>query len=51
LVDLAELAPNQPVTCIVHHADGKKETLLLNHTYNETQVEWFKAGSALNLMS
>ncbi|MBW2441262.1 MAG: aconitate hydratase, partial [Deltaproteobacteria bacterium] len=50
LVNLAELAPDQPVTCIVRHADGSTETLLLNHTYNRAQVEWFKAGSALNLM-
>ncbi len=51
LVNLAELAPDQPVTCIVRHADGSTENLLLNHTYNRAQVEWFKAGSALNLMS
>jgi len=31
--------------------DGTKETLKLNHTYNEAQVEWFKAGSALNLLA
>lgn len=50
LVNLAELAYNQPVTCIVKHADGTKDILPLNHTYNAAQVEWFKAGSALNLM-
>jgi aconitate hydratase len=50
LVDLADLTPDQPVSCIVSHADGQKETLLLKHTYNRAQVEWFKAGSALNLM-
>jgi aconitate hydratase len=50
LVDLANLTPNQPVTCIVHHADGTTDTLQLNHTYNQAQVEWFKAGSALNLI-
>jgi aconitate hydratase len=51
LIKLAELTPDQPVTCIVRHADGSKETLLLKHTYNRAQVEWFKAGSALNLIS
>ena len=51
LVNLSDLTPNQPVSCIVNHADEKKETLLLNHTYNQAQVEWFKAGSALNLIS
>jgi aconitate hydratase len=50
LVNLSGLTPNQPVSCIVSHTDGKKETLLLNHTYNQAQVEWFRAGSALNLI-
>jgi aconitate hydratase len=51
LINLSDLTPNQPVSCIVNHADGQKETLLLNHTYNEAQVEWFRAGSALNLIN
>ena len=50
LVNLAELTPDKPVTCVLNHSDGTKDTLLLNHTYNTAQVEWFKAGSALNLM-
>ena len=50
LINLAELSPNQQVTCVVKHVDGTKDSLLLNHTYNAAQVEWFKAGSALNLM-
>ena len=50
LVNLAELTPAQQVTCIARHSNGTKDTLLLNHTYNAAQVEWFKAGSALNLM-
>jgi len=45
------LAPGRQVDCIVTHVDGTKETLKLNHTYNEAQVEWFKAGSALNLLA
>ena len=48
LVKLADLAPGQPVICLVHHADGTKDTLRLGHSYNSTQIEWFKAGSALN---
>lgn len=51
LVNLADLKPGRPVTCIIHHRDGTKDTLSLNHTYNEAQVGWFKAGSALNLIS
>ena len=50
LVNLADLAPDQPVSCMVNHSDGTKESLALNHTYNQAQVEWFKAGSALNLI-
>jgi aconitate hydratase len=49
LVDLKDLAPGKPVRCIVKHADGATETLNLNHTYSESQIEWFTAGSALNL--
>ena len=49
--DLAGLAPGKPMKCIVSHADGSKDTLVLNHTYNGAQVEWFKAGSALNLIA
>ncbi len=51
LPDLGQLAPGRQVDCIVTHADGTKETFNLNHTYNEAQVEWFKAGSALNLLA
>jgi len=32
------------------HADGTTNTIMLNHTYNEAQIDWFKAGSALNLI-
>jgi aconitate hydratase len=34
----------------LHHADGTSDKVKLNHTYNEQQIEWFKAGSALNLI-
>ena len=50
LPGLDQLAPGQQVDCVVSHADGTTETFKLNHTYNEAQVEWFKAGSALNLI-
>jgi aconitate hydratase len=49
LVGLKDLAPGKPVRCIVKHADGATETLELKHTYGESQIEWFTAGSALNL--
>ena len=49
LVGLADLAPGKPVDCVVSHSDGTRETLQLNHTFGESQLEWFRLGSALNL--
>jgi len=49
-VDLVDFAPGKPLTLEILHADGSKETISLNHTYNDSQIEWFKAGSALNLI-
>ena len=49
LTGLKELAPGAPVTCVVHHADGTTRTLSLDHSFGESQIEWFRAGSALNL--
>ena len=49
LLGLANLSPAEPVTCVVHHSDGATETLELEHSFGAKQVEWFKAGSALNL--
>ncbi|MFW5756443.1 MAG: aconitase family protein, partial [Tangfeifania sp.] len=49
-VDLNEFTPRKQLTVEVEHADGSKDTIKLNHTYNAQQIEWFKAGSALNLI-
>ncbi|WP_242133170.1 aconitate hydratase [Aestuariivivens marinum] len=49
-LDLNEFAPNKPLTIEVVHADGSKAMVEANHTYNNAQIEWFKAGSALNLI-
>ena len=49
-VDLKEFAPGKPLTIEVVHADGSKDTIVANHTYNAQQIEWFKEGSALNLI-
>ena len=49
-VDLADFAEGKQLTLEVVHADGSTDTMKLNHTYNEAQIEWFKAGSALNLI-
>jgi aconitate hydratase len=48
LVGLAAMAPGEPVECRIAHADGSSETLWLNHTFSAQQLEWFRAGSALN---
>ena len=50
VVGLSELAPGKPVSCIVRHTDGTEETISLHHTLNAGQIEWFKAGSAMNHM-
>ncbi|XP_074601928.1 mitochondrial aconitase 1 isoform X1 [Brevipalpus obovatus] len=50
LLDLKNLTPGKPVKCEIKHENGQKETIHLNHTMNEGQIEWFKAGSALNRM-
>ncbi|MDN5210603.1 aconitate hydratase [Fulvivirgaceae bacterium BMA12] len=49
-VDLKEFSAGKPLTIVAKHADGSEDTILANHTYNEGQIEWFRAGSALNLI-
>jgi len=49
-IDLVDFAPGKPLTLEVVHATGSKESIQLNHTYNQSQIEWFRAGSALNLI-
>ena len=49
LTGLADLAPDKPVACTVQHSDGTSETLSLNHSFGQPQLEWFRVGSALNL--
>jgi aconitate hydratase len=51
IVGLKDFTPGIPLIIILHHTDGSKDYVLANHTYNEGQIEWFKAGSALNLIS
>ncbi len=50
LVGLKQLAPGRPVQAILRHADGSSEEFLLHHTFNREQIEWFQAGSALNVL-
>jgi aconitate hydratase len=48
--DLADFAPGKQLNLEVVHADGSTDNIKLNHTYNAQQIDWFKAGSALNLI-
>ncbi|XOD68025.1 MAG: aconitate hydratase [Flavobacteriales bacterium Tduv] len=50
LIDLEKLAPGKPITLELVHNDGGRDIVKTLHTYNENQIEWFKAGSALNLI-
>ncbi len=46
--DLTSFAPEKPLTLVLNHKDGSKDTIKVNHTYNANQIDWFRAGSALN---
>ncbi|SDM28260.1 aconitate hydratase [Siphonobacter aquaeclarae] len=50
IVGLTEFAPGKQLTIVLNHADGTTETFPVNHTYNDAQIEWFKAGGALNII-
>ncbi|MEN9569775.1 MAG: hypothetical protein RL172_1006 [Bacteroidota bacterium] len=50
IAGITSFAPNQPLQLILHHADGSNDSINVNHTYNEQQIEWFKAGGALNII-
>ena len=47
---LNEFAPGKQLSICLNHADGSNETIMVNHTYNQQQIEWFKAGGALNII-
>ena len=50
IIGLTEFAPGQPLTLVLNHADGSSDSIIVNHTYNQQQIEWFKAGAALNII-
>jgi len=50
IVGLTEFAPGKPLTLVVNHADGTSDSISVNHTYNDQQIEWFKTGAALNII-
>ncbi len=49
-LDLNEFAPEKPLTIEAVHADGSKDIIIVNHTYNQSQIDWYNEGSALNLI-
>jgi len=50
IVGLTTFAPGKPLTVVLNHKNGTKDEIQVNHTYNEQQIEWFKAGGALNVI-
>ncbi len=50
ILGLSEFTPGKKLTIVLNHDDGTNETIFANHSYNSQQIEWFKAGSALNLV-
>ena len=48
--DIADFSPGRPLTIVLRHADGSEDTIVVNHTYNDAQIEWYRKGSALNLI-
>ncbi|MBX7257528.1 MAG: aconitate hydratase [Candidatus Hydrogenedentes bacterium] len=50
ITGLTTFAPGKSLTVTLHHSDGTTDSFAVNHTYNENQIEWFKAGGALNLI-
>jgi len=50
ILGLTSFAPGVPLQVVLHHEDGSSDTITVNHSYNEQQIEWFKAGGALNII-
>lgn len=50
IIGLTSFAANTPLTVVLNHNDGSKDEIKVNHTYNDQQIEWFKAGGALNII-
>ena len=48
--DIADFSPGKPLTIVLRHGDGSEDTIVVNHTYNDAQIEWYRKGSALNLI-
>jgi len=49
-LDLDSFSPNKQLTLLAKHSNGTQDEILCDHTYNQAQIDWFRAGSALNLI-
>jgi aconitate hydratase len=50
ITGLNDFKPGKPLSIVLNHIDGTSDTFKVNHTYNQQQIEWFKAGGALNII-
>jgi aconitate hydratase len=50
IIGLKQFAPGEQIIMVLNHKDGSSDEVILNHTYNAQQIEWFKAGGALNVI-
>ena len=50
IIGLTSFTSGKPLGMVINHTDGTSDTIMINHTYNEQQIEWFKAGGALNII-
>ena len=50
VIGLTSFTPGKPLQLVLHHANGSTDTIDVNHSYNQQQIEWFKAGGALNVI-
>ena len=50
ITGLKEFIPGRQLMMVLHHTDGTSESFPLNHSYNDAQIKWFRAGSAINLI-
>ncbi len=50
IIGLTQFAPNIPLILVLNHIDGSQDSFPVNHTFNQQQIEWFKAGAALNII-
>ncbi len=50
-LNITDFKPGNSLKLVANHSDGTCDEIVVNHTFNENQIEWFKAGSALNLIS